>query len=110
MAKGSDSMGIDIPIRDQIIYAAVEAPGPGSNGPAVRRIIFFRLALRQPGINTGAGVRAIRIDIAAIKNGDRVTAPDNFFEGPVSGLSPARGVGGGIVAATGTRSAEPTGG
>src|SRR6266581_3931473 len=54
MSDHRDSMRIYIRISDEIVHAAMETPGPGGDRATICRIIFFRIASRQPGINSGA--------------------------------------------------------
>src|SRR5256885_3551530 len=86
MAQGSDSLGIDTRLGYEIIDTSLEAPGPGGNRPAIGRIVLRGIAGSQPGIDSGAGVGSIGIDVAAIESSQRITAPDDFLERPVRSL------------------------
>src|SRR5882672_9654393 len=90
---------IDVRIGHEIIDTPLESPGPGSDGAAIGRITLGGIVLGEPGIKTGAGLRAVGIDIPIIEDGQSVTAPDDFSQGPVTNLGSASGLSSGVVCA-----------
>src|SRR5206468_2453127 len=100
MAEGGDAARVDGGVGDQVINAALEAPGPSRDGPAIGRPVLGGVTPGQPGVNAVADVFAVRVDVAAPEGGEGVAALHYASEGPVCSLATTRGFGRGVVGAS----------
>src|ERR1035441_1491768 len=97
VAQGCDAVRIRAGLSDQVVHATLEAPRPGGNRATVGGFVPGLIAACQPGVKALADVLAVGIYVPAIKRRQGVAAPDDFGQGPVSGLRAARGFSGGVV-------------
>src|SRR5439155_12815287 len=80
VADNGDSLLVDILVGDEVIGAAVQAPGPGTDGSAAIRAGLSGLG--PVGANAIAGAVVIGLDVAAVEGGHCVTAFDGLLQGP----------------------------
>ena len=90
VADDGDSLLVDILVGNQVIDAAVQAPGPGADGSAAIRAGLSGLG--PVGSNTVAGAIVIRLDVPAVESGNGVTAVDGLLDCPRVDLGAAVGV------------------
>src|SRR5438093_10703076 len=99
MAHSGDVVGVDVPLRYQVIDATLETPGPGGDGATMRRVVPGWVAAGEPGVDTGAGFLAVCVDVPAIECREPVTATEDLRQRPILGLAAAGGFSSGIVRA-----------
>src|SRR5207245_11723187 len=95
VADDGDSLLVDILVGNQVIDAAVQAPGPGADGSAAIRAGLSGLG--PVGSNTVAGAIVIRLVVPAVESGNGVPAVDGLLQCPAIRLRAAARLGCSVV-------------
>src|SRR5256885_16768318 len=107
MADDGDPRLVQVRVGDEVIDHAVNAPGPGGDGPPVVRPGTGRAELGDVRLDALAHVLAVRVDVAAVEGGDGVAAGHRLVQRPGVHGRAAAGVGRAVALLAGAGSAPP---